>query len=131
MAPVGLRHSVIVFTGWTEGVLNEADRDLLWRVFRVPLFEYFLAFDGTPAAAECDAHDGMHLRTEQVMVEFAREDLLVTPLGDPEAPALRVRTGLTADVRLTPCGCGQPGVRLASLRRVAANRAARVEPAWV
>ena len=121
LPPLALRQYVSAFTGPAEGALRQDHRDLFWRVFRVPVFEQFLAFDGSVAAAECEAHDGLHVREDQAILEFARSEILLTSLTDLETPAVRVRTGLAADLLLSPCGCGEPGVRLAAVRPLAAN----------
>ncbi len=113
---VALRHYVIAFTGSAEGLLPGDDRDLLWRVFGVPVFEQFLGFDGSAVAVECEAHAGLHIRVNRAILEFSWGEILLTSLLDLETPALRVRTGLTAGLSLSRCGCGTPGVRLIGLR---------------
>ncbi len=121
LPPLALRHYVAAFSGPAEGALAPDHRDLFWRVYRVPVFEQFLAFDGSLAAAECEAHDGLHIREDRAILEFARGEILLTSLTDLETPAVRVRTGLAADLLLSPCGCGEPGVRLAALRALTAE----------
>jgi hypothetical protein len=121
LPPLALRQYVAAFSGPAEGALAPDHRDLFWRVFQVPVFEQFLAFDGSLAAAECEAHDGLHVREDRAILEFARSEILLTSLTDLETPAVRVRTGIAADLLLSPCGCGEPGVRLAALRPLAAG----------
>jgi hypothetical protein len=56
------RYGLVVFTGQGCGSLTEHDRDEVWRVWGVPVFEHMLDFHGSVAAEECDAHSGLHLR---------------------------------------------------------------------
>ena len=87
--------AVVVFTGVAHGELRGVERDLLWRVFQVPVFEQLLAPDGRVMAMECDAHDGLHVL-------------------DPGAPLV----GFRAFLDNRPCGCGNPQPRLAQLQRL-------------
>ncbi len=56
-----LTHSIIVFTYEGEAPLCDEDRDALWSVFGVPVFEQQLGPANQLLAMECDAHAGMHL----------------------------------------------------------------------
>ncbi len=58
---VRLTHAVIALARPGEILLTDADRDLLWRRFRVPVFEQIIGTDGEVLAAECEAHDGLHV----------------------------------------------------------------------
>ncbi len=44
-------------------MLSAADRERLWRAFRVPLFEQVIGPRGELLAAECEAHAGLHIET--------------------------------------------------------------------
>ena len=55
-------YGIVVFTGAGCGCLTEEDRDRVWRRWGVPVFEQMLGTDGSVAAEECDAHQGLHLR---------------------------------------------------------------------
>lgn len=57
---VQLQHAVIAFTDLKER-LSECDRDFLWQAFGVPVFEQCLGSRNQLLAAECEAHDGLHL----------------------------------------------------------------------
>jgi hypothetical protein len=83
-----LRNAVIVFTEASSPVLTEAQRDLLWRLFEVPVFEQVLAADGRLMATECEAHSGLHL-----------------VWGTSEAM-------LAGCITRVPCGCGLATPRL-------------------
>lgn len=56
-----LRHAVVVLTYGLNPGLSEEDRDFLWNAFGVPVFEQCLGPDNELLAAECEAHDGMHV----------------------------------------------------------------------
>ena len=85
-----------------EPRLTEEDRERFWRAFRVPVFEQIIAETGHLLAAECEAHDGLHIET----------------------PGLKPRAGEVLET--TTCGCGRTTPRLVApervqnLRRVAA-----------
>lgn len=95
-----LTHALVVLErpGWPR--LTEADRDLFWRAFRVPVFEQIIGPSGQLLAGECEAHEGLHI----------------------EAPGLQLGEEI---VESTPCPCGRAtprfGVRrLAEMERRAA-----------
>ena len=95
-------HALIVIRNqWEERVSVQA-RERLWRAFRVPLFEQIVDEDGTLLAAECEAHEGLHLESRRFTA------------GDHEI-----------DRRLCPCGRSSPRLvaveRTVTLRSVAAS----------
>jgi hypothetical protein len=82
-----LERAVIVLTRPGEPLLSVEQRERLWRVFRVPVFEQMIGARGQLLASECDAHDGLHIQAPSFFSSFL-------PL-DP-----------------TPCACGQRTPRL-------------------
>jgi hypothetical protein len=96
-----LTHALIVLSRPGEARLSEADRERLWRVFHVPVFEQVIGAGGELLAAECEAHDGLHV------------ELAGLPLAGEE-------------VVFSACPCGRKTPRIgvpkgvALLRRVAA-----------
>ena len=56
-----LTHSIIVLWRPEQRRLTDADRDCLWSAFRVPVFEQVIGKAGKLLAAECEAHDGLHV----------------------------------------------------------------------
>jgi hypothetical protein len=78
---------LVVLSRPGERLLNASERDCLWQTLRVPVYEQMIGTDSTLLAAECEAHDGLHL---------SHADLQVT--------------GYTL-VR-TPCGCGRKTPRI-------------------
>ena len=113
-----LRHAVIAFSGAAQGDLTQRDLDILWRVFQVPTFEQRLGGDGVPIARECEVHDGLHIATENAIVEQIDGELVLTSLTDTVCPVLRVRTGYAATVVEGLCHCGRAEARLRGLARI-------------
>src|SRR6185295_6611881 len=56
-----LTHALIVLVRAGEPLTTAAERDQLWRSFGVPMFEQIIGEDGRLLAAECEAHDGLHV----------------------------------------------------------------------
>lgn len=113
-----------------EGVLAQ-DRAALTRAFGPHIFETYGSRETMLLAAECDAHDGMHLSEENLLVEVCREgkaaplgesgDILVTDLHNYGMPMIRYQNGdvgALSPTRLCPCGRG-----LRKLMRVDGRRA--------
>lgn len=126
-------HSVIAFMTPLHTFLSDEARELLWRVFRVPVFGQMLGLDAELLAWECEAHDGFHIHTEQAVFELAagggEPELLITSLANLRRPTLRLATGLTAWIERSTCGCGQTVPRLLGLRRRSLESAAAAKQA--
>ncbi|HXN32306.1 MAG TPA: hypothetical protein VN894_10610 [Polyangiaceae bacterium] len=113
-----------------EAVLA-ADRAVLTRAFGPHVFETYGSRETMLIAAECEAHQGLHLSEENLLVEVTRGgkptadgeagDLLVTDLHNYGMPFIRYQNGDVA--RMAPasaCACGR-GLR--RLERVEGRRA--------
>jgi len=112
-----LPRCLIAFTSLDDGALDSGARDLLWQVFQVPVFEQWLGLDGRLVATECDAHEGLHLIPENVVLEQnGGLGTLLTSLTDVHRPALRLATPFTATIEHAKCGCGRTTPRLVGLR---------------
>jgi hypothetical protein len=61
--PPVLTHPSIVLARIGQPTPSAADRERLWQAFRVPLFEQIIGSRGELLAAECEAHDGLHIET--------------------------------------------------------------------
>ena len=85
--PPVFTHAVIALQAPGDPMLSSAERAQLWRAFRVPVFEQIIGPDGQLLAAECEAHDGLHIET-------------------PGLPWTGYR------LELAPCGCGRKTPRL-------------------
>jgi hypothetical protein len=118
-----LSHGIVIFNSMEHGVLMASERDLLWAIFGVPLFEQWLGFDGEMLACECEAHHGMHIQPEGVEVEHSESgELIVTSYLGLRTPVLRLQSGLSANLIQEPCACGLTSPRLLDLRRISSDR---------
>jgi hypothetical protein len=116
-----LTHSIVVLVGPDFGALTSEDRDLLWTRFGVPVYEQLRGLGRELLAAECDAHEGLHIREEDAIFEEG-EELLVTSLTNLSDPVLRLRTGLQGKITTTLCGCGEAGRRLMDVQRLGSEQ---------
>jgi hypothetical protein len=92
-----LTHAFIVIARPGDPLLTAEQRSKLWRAFRVPVFQQIVGDRGVLLAAECEAHDGLHI----------------------ESP------GFSSDLPLetAPCGCGRKTPRSKPAVKPEANRA--------
>lgn len=92
-----LEFGVLAFTGPGRPRLTEADRELFWRAFQVPVFEQHRGPHGELLAAECEAHDGLHLIRETAAEDWPGVEVLrdPCPCGAPTPRALPARRALT------------------------------------
>ena len=104
--------------------LHSHDRAAIERAFGPAVFETYGSRETMLIAAECSAHDGMHLSEENLLVEIARDgrpvpegepgEVLVTDLHNYGMPFIRYANGDEATMAPDrPCECGR------SLRRLA------------
>ena len=89
-----LRNAIIALVRAEEPRLTESDRERFWQSFRVPMFEQLIDSAGALLAAECEAHDGLHI----------------------ESTAVEPRAGEILEA--APCGCGKTSPRLIAVERV-------------
>lgn len=87
-------HAIVIFTEEGHRCLTDADRDALWRGFRVPVFEQVITSEGKLAAWECEAHEGMHLTDGARAVA----DRIMAGECDCGSPATRIFNPTTAPV---------------------------------
>jgi phenylacetate-CoA ligase len=113
-----------------EAVLP-GDRAALARAFGPAIFETYGSRETMLIAAECDAHDGMHIQEENLVVEVVREghsvgpgqsgEVVITDLHNLGMPLIRYVNGDVAVLgESSACACGR---RLAKLARVEGRRA--------
>jgi hypothetical protein len=95
-------HAVIVLDSPGDPPLSNGDRERLWRAFRVPVFEQIIGPHGKLLAAECEAHDGLHIETPGLL------------WADLQWPGYRLEQ--------SACGCGRKTPRLASASGVEQSR---------
>jgi hypothetical protein len=82
-----LSHAVIVLNYSALPGVPQHDREILWDSFGVPVFEQWLRPNNELLAAECEAHDGLHLVAPNVDYPLEHQ----------------------------PCACGSGALRLASV----------------
>jgi hypothetical protein len=93
-----ITHALIAVGSPTDMLLSVADRDRLWRAFRVPVFEQLIGSRGQRLAAECEAHDGLHIEVpNRDWTGYARDEGLCacglrTPRVSSPVPAERIRS---------------------------------------
>jgi hypothetical protein len=76
-----LTHALIVLGRPGADRLTEENRDRLWRIFRVPVFEQIIGKSGELLAAECEAHDGLHVESSRLPIEPENVDASPCPCG--------------------------------------------------
>lgn len=54
-------HAVVVLSQAGSARLIARERDRLWQLYEVPVFEQVLSSSGQLLATECEAHDGLHI----------------------------------------------------------------------
>lgn len=79
-------HALIVIRRECDRAITALHRDRLWRAFGVPVFEQVVDERGTLLAAECEAHEGLHIESRRLAA------------GDHE-------------IERAPCGCGKSSPR--------------------
>jgi hypothetical protein len=89
-----LRNAVIALLRPGERRLTDADRERLWRAFHVPVFEQIIGERNELLATECEAHDGLHVVSNTLVIE--------------QHAGLNVGQALDT----TPCACGRKSPRL-------------------
>lgn len=92
-----LTHSIIVLWHPEQQRMTDADRESFWRAFRVPVFEQVIGKSGKLLAAECEAHEGLHV----VSPSFSLH-------GEP--------------VDESPCPCGRKTSRIGVTHRATLER---------
>ena len=76
-----LTHSIIVLSQPDQKRISDADREGLWWAFRVPLFEQVIGKSGKLLAAECEAHDGLHVVSPDLPLHGESVDDSLCPCG--------------------------------------------------
>ncbi len=93
-----LTHALIVLERPGAARLSEADRDLFWRAFRVPVFEQIIGPKGQLLAGECEAHDGLHLEAPGLRIDAQLVDMSLCPCGR-KTPRFGVQPKVTFEKR--------------------------------
>jgi phenylacetate-CoA ligase len=112
-------------------MLIPRERALIERVFGLRVFDMYGCEEVGLIASECEAHEGLHMNAEQVVVELLRDDgtpcapgetgaVVVTDLQNRAMPLIRYRMEDYAEAARDACSCGR-GLPL--LRRVVGRTA--------
>ena len=100
----------------TAEPLLPQQRQTIEQTLRCPVFEHYGTRDFGMVAAECEAHQGMHLNPSAVFVEFVPvegadvdglHEILVTDLLNYGMPLIRYRINDCAIPASDPCACGR------------------------
>jgi len=94
-----LTHSVIILWRPEQPRLSDADREILWSAFRVPVFEQVIGKSGKLLAAECEAHDGLHVTSPNLPLHGESLDDSLCPCGR-KTPRVGVTHGPAIERRI-------------------------------
>ncbi len=94
-----LTHSIIILWRPEQQRMSDADRESLWSVFRVPLFEQVISESGKLLAGECEAHDGLHVAAPDLPLQDESVDDSVCPCGR-KTPRIGVTSGAALERRV-------------------------------
>jgi hypothetical protein len=113
-APIdSLRWGVIAWSCPGRPLLSQAERELLWQAFQVPVWEQFRGFHGELLAEQCEASDGLHLRDDDAIWESPAVSgpFRFTSLRNCRHPVFRLESGIDGSAVAGLCDCGQRGIR--------------------
>ena len=98
----------------TAMVLHAHERAALERIFSSPVFDRYGCEEVSLIASECEAHQGLHVNTDALVVEIDRRaageeagHVVVTDLRNYGMPFLRYDVGDRAVEGKSPCACGR------------------------
>ncbi|MDP8991196.1 MAG: hypothetical protein M3N41_14080, partial [Acidobacteriota bacterium] len=94
-----LTHSIVILWQPEQQRMTDADRERLWWAFRVPLFEQVIGKSGKLLAAECEAHDGLHVASPALSLQGESVDQSPCPCGRV-TPRIGVTHGITLQRRI-------------------------------
>jgi len=98
----------------------EDEKSRMKRVFGSQVYEYYLAIESDSIGYDCSEHSGLHICSENVLVEFLKDgepasegemaSVVVTPLFSYGMPLMRYELGDAARRLddICPCGRGLP-----------------------
>lgn len=102
----------------TSMTLSKLERRAIEEVFLVKVFDRYGCEELGLIASECSRHEGMHLNTDHLYIEFCREDgspctpgepgkIVVTDLVNRAMPFIRYEVGDVGTPSEAPCPCGR------------------------
>jgi phenylacetate-CoA ligase len=110
--------------------LHPFQRERIERIFQAPVFETYGSREFMLIGAECDRHQGLHLTTEQLLVEVLDDDgrptpdgaegnIVITDLYNYGMPFIRYANGDRGIAGWSECACGRG---LPMLKKVVGRR---------
>ena len=94
-----LTHTLIVLGRPGGPRLTENDRERLWQDFRLPVFEQVIGPSGELLAAECEAHEGLHVESPELSLGRETIDTSRCPCGR-KTPRIGVAQGAELERRI-------------------------------
>jgi phenylacetate-CoA ligase len=97
----------------TAMMLFRHERDAIQRLFDSPVFDRYGCEEVSLIASECEAHEGLHVNTDSLVVEIQARDgepegeILVTDLRNLGMPFIRYAVGDRAVLSPRTCSCGR------------------------
>ncbi len=106
--------------------LMDHERALLKEVFETEPFSKYSSFEAYDIASECQAHAGLHVQAEDIVVETVDDNgtplppgmmgrILITNLHSFGMPFIRYEIGDLGSLDPTPCVCGRELPRLVGM----------------
>ena len=124
--------ALVALSGVGTPLLSQAARVRLWRAFGVPVYVQLRGFQGELLARECEAHNGLHFDTADVLIERRPSgELLLTSLDNQRHAVLRLATRLEASIETRTCECGISTPRLMDLQAARGRGPEHARPAAV
>lgn len=111
----------------TAAMLQPGQRELLERNFNAPVFDTYRSAEIPWIAAECAAHDGLHVAADQRRVEIVDADgvhvgadregsVVVTDYSNEAFPLVRYEMGDRSRTVAGACACGRVFPRIAPVQ---------------
>lgn len=99
--------------------LTDAQRSVIERAFEAPLYNFYGSREVNNLAAECPAHEGLHVNSITRFIEIVDDEgnpqppgvpgrVLVTDLSNYVMPFIRYENEDVASWAERPCSCGRP-----------------------
>lgn len=110
---VGIRPRGIICSA---EVLTEENRRLIEDTFGCPVFNRYGCREFAVIASECEAHEGMHINAENLLVEALADDrscvdedgeIVITDLRNFAMPMIRYRIRDVGRIKTASCRCGR------------------------